>query len=68
MFSDFMCRDLVGFLVLGFVIQASLVSAGENDSVRVSGDGVAAHYDVTVRIDLSRVSFHFVVGLNVVIN
>jgi hypothetical protein len=45
---------------LGFVIQASLVRAGENNLVRVTGYGVTAHYDVTVRVDLSAIDFHVV--------
>jgi hypothetical protein len=43
---------------LGFEIQASLISAGVNDPVRVTGDGIPAHYDITVGIDLGAVDFH----------
>jgi hypothetical protein len=53
-----MCRGFSWVLVLGFVIKASLVRAGENNLVRVAGYGIPAHYDVAVRIDLSAVDFH----------
>ena len=43
---------------MGFEIQASLISAGVNDPVGVTGNGVTADYDITVRIDLSAVYFH----------
>ena len=46
-----MCRGFSWVLVLGFVIKASLVRAGENNLVRVAGYGIPAHYDVAVRID-----------------
>ena len=45
-------------LVLGFEVKARLISAGECDPVRVTGDGIPAHYDVTVGIDLCAVYFH----------
>lgn len=56
--------------ILGFVIKASLVSAGENNLVRVTSYGIAAHYDITVCIDLGAVDFHDreLVGFEVVIN
>ena len=45
-------------LVLGFVIKASLISAGECDSVGVTCDGIAAHYDITEVVYLCAVDFH----------
>ena len=49
---------LLGFSVLGFVIKARLISAGENNLVGIPGDGAPAHDYVTVCIDLSAVDFH----------
>jgi hypothetical protein len=43
---------------LGFVVEAGLVSAGECDPVRVTGDGITANDYVTVCIDLGAVDFH----------
>ena len=53
----------LGFLVSGFEVKASLVSAGECDLVRVTGDGIPANDYVTVGIDLGAVDFHVVIFL-----
>jgi hypothetical protein len=52
-------------LVLGFVVKASLVSAGECDSVGIARDGIPAYYYVAVGIYLGRVSFHLSCGCRV---
>ena len=43
---------------MGFEIQTSLIGAGENDSVRVAGNGVPANDDVAEVVDLCAVDFH----------
>ena len=52
---------LLGFSVLGFVIKARLISAGENNLVGIAGNGVPANYYITMCIYLSAIDLHVVV-------
>ena len=45
-------------LVLGFEVKARLISAGECDSVRVTGDGITADDGVAEVVYLCAVYFH----------
>ena len=49
---------MIGFLVSGFEVKAGLVRAGECDPVRVTGDGIPAHYYITEIVYLCAVDFH----------
>jgi hypothetical protein len=46
---------------LGFVVKASLISAGECDTVGITGNGITADDDVAEVVYLCAVYFHGVV-------